>query len=127
MAPKLKEKTTGASDFCSPYKEQHKNVIRGLWESTKNPLGIHHIDGRRRHPEESYKITICASRHRILDRAKSPPKNELTWRNAIRDSGLGLSRITSCYEVPFTASLKKKIIKYLLHYCQPKLESNDYS
>lgn len=38
----------------------------------KNTLDIHHIDGDRKNSAESNKIRICASCHRILDKAKSP-------------------------------------------------------
>jgi cytochrome c553 len=74
IARKRKENTTGVSDFLSALKETNTSetccIVCG--ESMKNTLDIHHIDGDRTNSERSNKITICASCHRILDKAKSP-------------------------------------------------------
>jgi len=74
IARKRKENTTGVSYFLTTLKETSTNepccVVCG--ESMKNTLDLHHIDGDRRNSKESNKITICASCHRILDKAKSP-------------------------------------------------------
>jgi len=74
IAQKRKENTTGVRVFLTALKQ--KNTVEVCCvvcgESMQNTLDVHHIDGDRGNSLKSNKITICASCHRILDKAKSP-------------------------------------------------------
>jgi hypothetical protein len=74
IAQKRKENTTGVRDFLIALKEKNTNETSCLvcGESMKNTLDIHHLDGNRKNSAKSNKIIICASCHRILDKAKTP-------------------------------------------------------
>jgi hypothetical protein len=85
IARKRKENTLGVSDFLAALRENSSSEACCLvcGESMKNTLDIHHIDGDRRNSEKSNKVIICASCHRILDKAKSPSEalDDLKQRN----------------------------------------------
>jgi hypothetical protein len=74
IARKRKENTLEVRDFLTALKKTNTNkdccVVCG--ESMKNTLDTHHINGDRRNSENSNKVKICASCHRILDKAQSP-------------------------------------------------------
>jgi len=74
IAQKRKENTIGVGDFLRALEgtSQGRMCCVVCGESMKNTLDIHHVDGDRRNSRKSNKITICASCHRILDKAKSP-------------------------------------------------------
>ena len=55
------KKTSISEDTC---------IVCG--ESMKNTLDRHHIDGNRKNNDPSNLVTICASCHRIFDKAVSP-------------------------------------------------------
>lgn len=74
IARKRKESTLEVSDFLATLKRTNTNEACCLvcGESMKNTLGTRHIDRDRRNSENSDKVKMCASCHRILGKAKSP-------------------------------------------------------
>jgi hypothetical protein len=76
---KQKERILAVSSFLlSLLKNGHEEGCLVCGEQMKNTLDSHHIDGNRQNNSSLNLAKLCASCHRVLDKAKTP-------REALRD------------------------------------------
>lgn len=68
------KKTNAREDIC---------IVCG--ESTANSLDHHHLDGDRKNNDPSNIVMLCASCHRVLDKAKSPEEALLDLKERHRE------------------------------------------
>jgi 5-methylcytosine-specific restriction endonuclease McrA len=68
--------------FLATLKKMHtkEDICIVCGEPMKNTLDTHHLDGNRKNNDPDNLVTVCASCHRIIDKAKSPEEALLDLR-----------------------------------------------
>jgi len=86
-AAKQKERILAVRSFLSSLlKKGCEEGCLVCGEQMKNTLDSHHIDGNRQNNSSLNLAKLCASCHRVLDKAKTPREafNDLKTRNSLK-------------------------------------------